>query len=193
MPHIIHDIGVANQIGSYSDAVEAAGLRGVTGLRGPGRLGWLPTQAPHRSGSARHNASFVTKPRSHQSALCGSMGSRRISGCPSCETVVPPLPCSVSTLPGASVTAVIPSHRPRRPTGRAVGPGASEPSHAAPSPGACSLTFEARGPGSAATTRGDRAALSRSSPGSARHGTTASAPTYSCSPSGTLACDTLPR
>ena len=28
----------------------------------PGRPGWFPTQAPHRSGSARHNTSIVTRP-----------------------------------------------------------------------------------------------------------------------------------
>src|SRR3974377_280330 len=27
---------------------------------GPGRPGWLPTQVPHRSGSAPHKTSFVT-------------------------------------------------------------------------------------------------------------------------------------
>ena len=112
------------------------------------------------------------------------MGSRIINGWPFRETVVFPLPGPVSKLAGASATAVVPAHRPRRPTGRAAESAASEPSHAAPSPAACSLTSEVRVPGPVATTRGERADSSRSSPGSARHETTASAPTCSCSPSG---------
>ena len=41
-----------------------------------------------KPGSACHNVPFVTKPRSHRATRCGSMGSRKINGCPSRETVL---------------------------------------------------------------------------------------------------------
>jgi hypothetical protein len=51
---------------------ESGGIGGEeSGRVAPGLAPWRS----HRSGSARHNASIVTKPRSHRSARCGSMGS----------------------------------------------------------------------------------------------------------------------
>ena len=79
------------------------------------------------------------------------------------------------------------THRPRGGTCR------DEPSLVSPRCAACPLALEARGPSPATTTRGDRVAWSRSSHGSARNATRDSAPTCSCSPSGILGCDTLPR
>ena len=90
----------------------------------------------------------------------------------------------VSRLPGASATAVVPAHRPRRPIGHAEEPDGSESNHAAPSPGACLLTFEAREPAPGNHHSWRSSSLSAILPGSARHETTASALTCSCTPSG---------
>ena len=130
-----------NLVNLGSDQVSSSFSFGLNlGRVAPGITPW----DPHRSGSARHNAPFVTKPRSHRATPCVSMRSRVFNGSRSRDVVLLSLPHSVSSLPGAFATAVVPAHRPRRSKGRAAEPAGSEPSHAAPRPVSCPQGFEAR-------------------------------------------------
>ena len=161
------------------------------GLRRPGRPGWFPTQVPHRSGSAPHKTSFVTMLIPAPGRM--DIGDQDLKT----ENLLHDDVCAAGLLeresamsfhsrrrsrPSAQTT-----HRPRGGTCRE----RTQPRIAQMS--ACPLAFEVRGPSPATTTRGDRVVWSRSSHGSARNETRASAPTCSCSPSGILRCETLPH
>ena len=54
LPAGFHLKGFKLRLSSFPELLGARSVRSLSGRLGPGRPGWLPTQAPHRSGLAHH-------------------------------------------------------------------------------------------------------------------------------------------